>query len=125
MSYRNLRKRLLARPAVKASYDMQMELIKLGRFVQRAREASNLMQKDLASLSGVAQGDISRLEGGAGAKGPTFETLLKLVHAQGLELVLELVPKGTKKSTSNAPKLKVPVASSTEIEQGQVLREAF
>jgi transcriptional regulator with XRE-family HTH domain len=125
MSYQNMRERLLARPQVKASYDMQMELSKLGRLVQRAREGSKLLQKDLAALSGVAQGDISRLEGGAGEKGPTFETLLRLVHAQGLELVMELVPKKANGSTTKASSTRRRAVQAAEIEQAPALREAF
>jgi transcriptional regulator with XRE-family HTH domain len=124
MSYRNLKDRLLARPRVKASYDMQMELSKLGRLVQRAREGSKLLQKDLAALSGVAQGDISRLEGGAGEKGPTFETLLRLVHAQGLELVMELVPKKASGSSDKASSARKRAAQAA-IEHAPTLREAF
>ena len=123
MSYQKMRERLLARPGVKASYDMQMELSKLGRLVQRAREGSKLLQKELAALSGVAQGDISRLEGGAGEKGPTFETLLRLVHAQGLELVMELVPKKAN-GTTKASTLK-RAGQTADIEQAPALREAF
>lgn len=123
MSYPSMRERLLARPGVKASYDMQMELSKLGRLVQRAREGSKLLQKELAVLSGVAQGDISRLEGGAGEKGPTFETLLRLVHAQGLELVMELVPKKANGASTKAARKRA--AQTAEIEQTAALREAF
>jgi transcriptional regulator with XRE-family HTH domain len=125
MSYQKMRERLLARPAVKASYDMQMELSKLGRLVQRAREGSNLLQKELAALSGVAQGDISRLEGGAGEKGPTFETLLRLVHAQGMELVMEFVPKKASGSSDKASSSRKRAAQAAEIEHAPALREAF
>jgi transcriptional regulator with XRE-family HTH domain len=125
MSYQDMRERLLARGQVKASYDMQMELSKLGRLVQRAREGSKLLQKDLAALSGVAQGDISRLEGGAGEKGPTFETLLRLVHAQGLELVMELVPKKANGSATQASSTRKGAVQAAKIEQAPALREAF
>jgi transcriptional regulator with XRE-family HTH domain len=92
MSYRTMRGRLLARPAVRAGYDTQVELNKLGRLMKRGRLESNLPQKELAEISGVAQGDISRLEIGSGEKGPTFDTLVRLAHAQGMRLVVELVP---------------------------------
>jgi transcriptional regulator with XRE-family HTH domain len=92
MSYRIMRERLLARPAVRAGYDRQVELNKLGRLMKRGRLESNLRQKELAEISGVAQGDISRLEIGSGEKGPTFDTLVRLAHAQGMRLVVELVP---------------------------------
>jgi transcriptional regulator with XRE-family HTH domain len=92
MSYRTMRERLLARPAVREGYDTQVELNKLGRLMKRGRLESNMPQKELAEISGVAQGDISRLEIGLGEKGPTFDTLVRLAHAQGMRLVVELVP---------------------------------
>jgi transcriptional regulator with XRE-family HTH domain len=55
---------------------------------------ANGRQQELAKLSGVAQGDISRLEIGSGEKGPTFDTLVRLAHAQDMKLVVELVPNG-------------------------------
>jgi transcriptional regulator with XRE-family HTH domain len=87
-----MRERLLARAGVKAGYDKQAELSKLGRLIHRARVSTNLRQQELAKLSGVAQGDISRLEIGSGEKGPTFDTLVRLAHAQDMKLVVELVP---------------------------------
>jgi transcriptional regulator with XRE-family HTH domain len=111
MGYKSTRASLLKRPAVQAAYDEQRELGKLGRLLRRARETSNLRQQEVASVAGIAQGDISRIEHGLGERGPTFDTLVRLAHAQGMELVLELVPQDKKKRE--------------EAEQSQSLREAF
>ena len=128
MSYQTLRERLLARPRVKASYDRQVELSKLGRLIQRARTESNLRQQDLAALSGVAQGDISRLEIGAGERGPTFDTLVRLAHAQDMQLVVELVPIATAEPAVEPiehVELNESSEDSEEDEPRSVLREAF
>jgi transcriptional regulator with XRE-family HTH domain len=95
------------------------KLSKLGRLIHRARISTNLRQQELAKLSGVAQGDISRLEIGSGEKGPTFDTLVRLAHAQDMKLVVELVP-----NTATAEE--VSSVEEEETENGaQVLRAAF
>jgi transcriptional regulator with XRE-family HTH domain len=120
MSYQNMRERLLARAGVKEGYDKQAELSKLGRLIHRARISTNLRQQELAKLSGVAQGDISRLEIGSGEKGPTFDTLVRLAHAQDMKLVVELVPNTATSEVSSSS------AQEEETENdAQILRAAF
>lgn len=58
----------------------------LGCQIAAARQAAQLTQPQLATLAGVQQGDISRIERGGG--NPTRDTLLKLANALGMELVL-------------------------------------
>jgi transcriptional regulator with XRE-family HTH domain len=118
-----MRDRLLAREGVKAGYDRQAELSKLGRLIHRARISTNLRQQDLAKLSGVAQGDISRLEIGSGEKGPTFDTLVRIAHAQNMKLVLELVPNtdAAAAEAASSPAVLEAVAESN----GKLLRAAF
>jgi transcriptional regulator with XRE-family HTH domain len=124
MSYRTMRERLLARPAVREGYDTQVELNKLGRLMKRGRLESNLPQKELAEISGVAQGDISRLEIGSGEKGPTFDTLVRLAHAQGMRLVVELVPEKSAEYASIAEEDDSADAAAAMASQ-PALREAF
>lgn len=125
MSYRTMRERLLARAAIRAGYDTQVELNKLGRLMKRGRLESNLPQKELAEISGVAQGDISRLEIGSGEKGPTFDTLVRLAHAQGMRLVVELVPeKSAEYETFTADEDDNADAAAAMASQ-PALREAF
>lgn len=111
MGYKATRAALLKRPAVKAAYEEQTELGKLGRLLRRARETSNLRQQEVAELAGIAQGDISRIEHGLGERGPTFDTLVRLARAHRMELVLQLVPQDKDKRE--------------EAEESQQLREAF
>jgi transcriptional regulator with XRE-family HTH domain len=117
MSYRKMRERFLERPGLRAAYDSHLYLSKLGRFMQRVRLGKNLKQQDLADLSGVAQGDISRLEVGQGENGPTFLTLVRLAHAQKMRLVMQLEP--IEEGASSAE------SEALEATQALVLRESF
>lgn len=56
-----------------------------------ARKKSGLTQKELSSRTGIAQGDISKLENGNG--NPSIKTLQKLAEAMNMTLKLEFVPK--------------------------------
>jgi transcriptional regulator with XRE-family HTH domain len=125
MSYRIMRERLLARPAVRAGYDKQVELNKLGRLMKRGRLESNLPQKELAEISGVAQDDISRLEIGSGEKGPTFDTLVRLARAQGMRLVVELVPEKPAEYVSITSDEDDNADAAAAMASQPTLREAF
>jgi DNA-binding XRE family transcriptional regulator len=61
---------------------------KMGTKVLRQRLAAGLTQQQLADVSGVAQGDISKIE--RGQSNPTTETLDALARPLGVSL--ELVP---------------------------------
>jgi transcriptional regulator with XRE-family HTH domain len=125
MAYRNMRERLLARPEVRAGYDAQAELNKLGRLMKRGRIESNMPQQELAMLAGVAQGDISRLEIGLGEKGPTFDTLVRVAHAQGRRLVVELIPLEEAEHTSVASEEDDNAEAAEAAAAQQILRETF
>ncbi|MBO5103620.1 MAG: helix-turn-helix transcriptional regulator [Ruminococcus sp.] len=56
-----------------------------------ARKKSGLTQKELSNRTGIAQGDISKLENGNG--NPSIKTLQKLAEAMNMTLKLEFVPK--------------------------------
>ena len=56
-----------------------------------ARKKAGLTQKELSSRTGIAQGDISKLENGNG--NPSIRTLQKLAEAMNMTLKLEFVPK--------------------------------
>lgn len=55
-----------------------------------ARKASGLTQKDLAEKTGIAQGDISKLENGSA--NPSLRTLQRLADGMGMKLKIEFVP---------------------------------
>ena len=54
-----------------------------------ARKQAGLTQKDLSVRSGIAQGDISKLENGNG--NPSIRTLQRLAYAMGKTLKIEFV----------------------------------
>jgi ribosome-binding protein aMBF1 (putative translation factor) len=62
----------------------------LGAALAEARRERGLKQRELAEISGVDQGDISRIERGVLA--PTTPTLLRLVEGLNARITLELLP---------------------------------
>ncbi len=59
-----------------------------------ARRKSGLTQKELSERTGIAQGDISKLE--RGNANPSIRTLQRLAAGMGLTLKLEFRPIGEK-----------------------------
>ena len=55
-----------------------------------ARKASGMTQKELSARSGIAQGDISKLE--HGNANPSIRTLQRLAEGMGMTLKVEFVP---------------------------------
>ena len=55
-----------------------------------ARHLSGMTQKELSEITGIAQGDISKLENGSA--NPSLKTLQRLAEGMGMKLKLEFVP---------------------------------
>ena len=55
-----------------------------------ARRASGMTQKELSELTGIAQGDISKLE--KGNSNPSLRTLIRLAEGMGMRLKVEFCP---------------------------------
>ena len=55
-----------------------------------ARHASGMTQKELSNITGIAQGDISRLE--KGNANPSLRTLIRLAEGMGMQLKIEFCP---------------------------------
>lgn len=55
-----------------------------------ARKESGLTQKELSERTGIAQGDISKLE--HGNANPSVRTLQRLAHGMGMILRVEFLP---------------------------------
>lgn len=64
-----------------------MSATELGSFLRTRRETLAIMQGDLASLAGVDQGNLSKIERGT-AKA-TLDTYLRLCKALGVDLIAE------------------------------------
>ena len=58
-----------------------------------ARQQSGLTQKELSERTGIAQGDISKLE--RGNANPSIRTLQRLAVGMGMRLRLEFIPDAT------------------------------
>jgi transcriptional regulator with XRE-family HTH domain len=94
-------------PRVKAGYDDAEKHLVFGEFLRNVRQHRNLSQLELAAHTGISQADISRLEAGRWERGPTFDTVLRLVRA--LQLDLEMTPRpSTAGSKSKAVKDREP-----------------
>jgi transcriptional regulator with XRE-family HTH domain len=55
-----------------------------------ARKQSGLTQKELSERTGIAQGDISKLE--RGSANPSIRTLQRLANGMGMTVKLEFLP---------------------------------
>ncbi len=59
-----------------------------------ARKASGLTQRDLSERTGIAQGDISKLE--RGNANPSIRTLQRLASGMGMVMKVEFLPSSGK-----------------------------
>ena len=78
-------------PEVKAEYDALEPEFAIIQAMIDARKAKGITQKELSERTGLAQGDISKLENGNG--NPSVRTLQRLASAMGMTLKIEFVPK--------------------------------
>lgn len=77
-------------PEFKKEYDALEPEFSIVQAMLDARKASGLTQKELAEKTGIAQGDISKLENGSA--NPSLKTLQRLASGMGMQLKLEFVP---------------------------------
>jgi len=78
----------------------------LGSELADARRTRGLNQRQLAELTGINQGDISRIERGVLA--PTSPTLMRLAAGLGARIAIQLLPEDASSLSRNGPK--VPAA---------------
>lgn len=103
IKFEELRDELIKDGENKEYYDRQRGLIRLGRLFKRSRTHQKLPQQTIAKTAGIAQADISRIESGVAELGPSFDTLVKLAHAQKMRLVVELVPEEKEEEDPDDP----------------------
>lgn len=89
-NFRETLEEQLKDPEFKKEYDALEPEFTIIKALLNAREAAGLTQKDLAERTGIAQGDISKLESGNG--NPSLRTLQRLAAGMGMKLKLEFVP---------------------------------
>ncbi len=74
---------------LKAEYDALEPEFAIVQAIIDARKESGLTQKELSVKTGIAQGDISKLENGNA--NPSLKTLRRLAEAMGKTLKIEFV----------------------------------
>ncbi len=90
-NYRDDLQQRLKNPKFKDEFDALETEFEIIQAVIDARKMKKLTQKELSSLTGVNQADISRIE--RGIANPTVRLLQKLASGMDMELHLSFVPK--------------------------------
>ena len=80
----------LKEPGFRAEYEALEPEFAIIQAIIDARKNAELTQKELADRTGIAQGDISKLERGNG--NPSLKTLQRLATAMNMKLRLEFLP---------------------------------
>jgi DNA-binding XRE family transcriptional regulator len=80
----------LKNPVIKAEWDALEPEFAIIQAMIDARKYKGLTQKQISERSGIAQGDISKLE--RGNSNPSIKTLQRLASAMDMTLKLEFVP---------------------------------
>jgi transcriptional regulator with XRE-family HTH domain len=90
-----LRKKALARPAVKKSYDDLADEFAFLDEVLKARAAAGLTQAEVAERVGTTQSAIARLESATSKHSPSIATLQRYARALGYRVEVRLVKQAT------------------------------
>ena len=77
-------------PEMKAEYEALEPEFSIMQAMIDARKSSGLTQKQLAERTGIAQSDISKLEGGN--PNPSLRTLQRLAAGMGMRIKIEFQP---------------------------------
>ena len=77
-------------PEFKAEYEALEPEFAIVQAIINARKQKGITQKELSELTGIAQGDISKMENGNA--NPSIKTLKRLASAMGMSLKIEFVP---------------------------------
>lgn len=79
----------LKNPEFKREYDALEPEFAVIRAIIEARKEAGITQKELSERTGIAQGDISKLENGSA--NPSVKTLKRIASAVGKNLKIEFV----------------------------------
>ena len=95
MTHKDLVRKMLKDPAVKAEYDTQAEEFALLDELLKARRHAGLTQAEVAARMGTKTPAVARLEAGGGSRrhSPSVATLRKYAHAVGCRLEIRLRPR--------------------------------
>ena len=81
-------------PAFRTEWETLQPALAVAQAMIDAREQSGMTQQQLAEKTGIAQGDISRLE--KGSANPSVRTLQRLAKGMGMTLKIEFQPNVTR-----------------------------
>lgn len=95
MTHKELVRKMLKNPAVKAEYQAQTEEFLLQDQLLKARRRAGLTQAQVAARMGTKTPAIARLEAGGGSRrhSPSVATLRKYAHAVDCRLDIRLRPR--------------------------------
>lgn len=82
-------KEQLKDPEIKLEYDALEPEFAIVQAMIDARKRKGITQKELSERTGIAQGDISKLENGNG--NPSIKTLQRLAAAMNMSLKIEFI----------------------------------
>ncbi|MCY3988992.1 MAG: helix-turn-helix transcriptional regulator [Gammaproteobacteria bacterium] len=85
-----LRRRGLDADGFSEGYQARAAIMEAAKEIRNMRLRNGLTQKQLASLAGMSQPEISRLEAGIGNQGPSVETLSRLARACDKRFVMKM-----------------------------------
>ena len=102
-SFKQFKKRALARPEVKAAYDAAGEEFAFLDQVLRARAAAGITQAEVARRIGTTQSAIARLESAEPKHSPSIATLQKYAKALGYTVQLRFVKERRLTTRSSGP----------------------
>ncbi len=80
----------LKNPEIKKEYDALEPEFAIIQAMIDARKKTGLTQKELSERTGIAQGDISKLENGSA--NPSLKTLQRLAAGMNMQLKVDFVP---------------------------------
>ena len=84
-------------PEFRAEYEALEPEFAIIRALIEARKSSGITQKELSARTGIAQGDISKIE--RGIANPSLKTLKSLATGMDMRLRLEFLPADEHRST--------------------------
>lgn len=89
-NFRDYLNEQMQNPEFKKEYDALEPEYAIKQAMIDARKESGLTQKELSEKTGIAQGDISKLENGSA--NPSIRTLQRLAAGMGMKVQISFVP---------------------------------
>lgn len=80
-------KELMSNKEFKKEYDALEPEFQIIKAMMKARNEKGITQKELSSITGITQADISKLENGTA--NPSIKTLQRLANALGKNLIIQ------------------------------------